>query len=354
MKYQWILGFGILLSACSDKTPQQGFEPPPVPIQATVVEVKDVPLYFEAIGIVQAARTAEVKPQVAEMIREIHFTEGDWVEEGALLYVLDETAQKIRMQEAEAQRDQNLAHYNNAKKKLERYRSLQTPDLISKVEWDELETNVALYEAMLKADEARLLAAQIDWEHCRITAPISGFAGKSLLQPGNRVQAETLVTITQTDPLSIDFFITQQELQQLPSKSLPLRVYALGDEKCLGKGNVTFMDHAMDPVTGMLAVSGQLAGEHHSLWPGQSVRVHLYFGKKQQASLIPMRAVRTNQEGPYIFAVKEDQTVEIRQVKLGPEEQGLVAIEEGLEGAGKIVTEGQLRLFPGAKVEEIR
>jgi multidrug efflux system membrane fusion protein len=353
MKYKLILGCGLILAACSDKTPQQGFEPPPVPVQATAVEVRDVPLYFEAIGVVKAARTAEVKSEAREMIREIHFTEGDWVEEGDLLYVLDDTSQKIHVQEAEAQRDQNLAHWNNAKKKLERYRSLQTPDLISKVEWDELETKVALCEAMLKGDEARLMAAQHELEHCRITAPISGFAGKSLLQPGNQAATETLVTLTQTDPLSIDFLITQQEVQQLPNKSLPLRVFALGEDKCLGKGNVTFMDHAIDPVTGMLAVSGQLAGEHHALWPGQSVRVHLYFGKKQQASLVPMRAVRTNQEGPYIFALKEDQTVEIRQVKLGPEEQGLVAIEEGLEGAGKIVTEGQLRLFPGAKVEEV-
>jgi multidrug efflux system membrane fusion protein len=316
--------------------------------------VRDVPLYFEAIGVVKPARTAEVKPQVTGLITEVHFTEGDFVEEGALLYSVDEASYAIRVQEAEAQWDQNLAHLNNAQKKLGRYRSLHSTDLIAKVEWDELETQIALHEAMLKADEARLLAAKLDLEHCKILAPIAGLAGKSAFQAGNMAQGESLVTLTQVDPLFVDFSITEQELHQLPKKSSLIKVYAAGKEECLGKGTVTFLDHAIDPKSGMLAVRGKLAGEPKALWPGQSVRVHLYFGKIENASLIPMRAVRTNQEGPYIFAVKEDNTVEIRQIKLGAEDRGSIVVEEGLEGAGKIVTEGQLRLFPGSKVEEVR
>ncbi len=104
----------------------------------------------------------------------------------------------------------------------------------------------------------------------------------------------------------------------------------------------------------MLAVTGILAKSQHSLWPGQSVRVHLYFGKKEKAKLIPMRAVKNNQDGPYIFTVKEDNTVEMRPVKLGVEEKGQIVVEEGLEDVFKVVTEGHLRLFPGAKIEEIR
>lgn len=354
MKYGLLLLIAVALAGCSDKAPQQNFEMPPVPVQISSVEVRDVPLYFEAMGIVKPAMTAEVKPQVNGIIKEIHFTEGKWVEEGALLYTLDEASYAIRVQEAEAQRDQNLAHLNNAQKKLERYKSLSSQDLIAKVEWDELETKVALHEAMLKADEARLAAAELDLEHCRILAPIAGLAGKSSLHVGNMAAGGTLVTLTQSDPLFVDFLITEKELQQVTKAASLIRVYAAGKEDCLAQGSVTFMDHAIDPKTGMLAVTGKLGKEHKPLWPGQSVRVHLYFGKKEKASLIPMRAVRTNQDGPYIYTVKEDNTVEVRQVKLGVEEKGQIIVEEGLGDAKSVVTDGQLRLFPGSKIEEVR
>ena len=164
---------------------------------------------------------------------------------------------------------------------------------------------------------------------------------------------ESLVTLTQTDPLFVDFLITEKELQQVSKDVSLIKVYASGNEECLGVGNVTFMDHALDSKTGMLAATGKLAKEHLALWPGQSVCVHFYFGKKEKAQLIPMRAIKTNQDGPYIFTVKEDNTVEIHSIKLGPEDKGMVVVEDGLEGVTKVVTEGQLRLFPGSKIEEI-
>ncbi len=354
MKYIFILALGITLVGCSEKKQVQNVQPPAVPVKISSVEVRDVPLFIEAIGVVKPAMTADVKPQVNGMIKEVHFTEGDWVEEGDLLYTLDHASYAIRVLEAEAGRDQNLAYWNNAQKKLDRYKSLHSKDLIAKVEWDELETQVALYAAMLKADEARLAAAKLDLEHCRILAPIAGLAGKSDLDVGNMAQGESLVTITQTDPLFVDFLITQQELQKVVKRSSLIKIYAAGKEDYLAKGKVTFMDHAINPKTGMVAVTAQLNKADKPLWPGQSVRVQLYFGKKEKALLIPMRAVKTNQQGPYIFYVKEDNTVEIRQVKLGLEDKGAIVVEEGLDEASKIVAEGQLRLFPGSKVEEVR
>lgn len=349
-----LLTAGIILAGCSDKTPQQAFEPPPVPVQTASIEVRDVPLFFEAMGTIKAAKTVEVKPQVSGIIKEVHFAEGEWIEAGALLYVIDEAPYAIRVQEAEAQVDQNVAHLHNAQKKLERFKSLSNQDLIAKVEWDELETKIALHHAMLKADAARLAAAKLDLQHCKICAPIAGYADKSKLQTGDMVAGEPLVTLTQLDPLFVDFSITERELQVMTTNTPVIKVYAAGSEECLGLGKVTFLDHALDSKTGMLSATGKLAKEHKPLWPGQSVRVQLYFGKKENAMLIPMRAVRTNQEGPYIFAVKEDNTVEIRAIKLGPEEKGQVVVEEGLEGANKVVVEGQLRLFPGSKIEDVR
>src|SRR3972149_3676957 len=355
MKLGFILGIPLLIAfaGCSDKAAKQGFEPPPVPVHTASVEVRDVPLFFETIGVVKPAKRCDVKPQVNGIIKGVHFTEGQWIAEGALLYTIEEAPYAIRVQEVEAQRDQNLTHLNNAKKKLERYKGLTKQDLISKVEWDEQETKVALHEAMLKADEARLAAAKLDLTHCKITAPIAGYAGKSALLAGNMASGEPLVALTQTEPLFVEFLITEKELRQVSKAVSLIKVYAMGKEECLGVGNVTFMDHVIDSKTGMLAATGKLAKEHKQIWPGQSVCVHIYFGKKENAQLVPVRAVRKNQEGPYIFTVKEDNTVEIHSVKLGPEDKGMIVIEDGLEGASKVVTEGQMRLFPGSKIEEV-
>jgi multidrug efflux system membrane fusion protein len=353
MKYGIMVGIGIALAGCSDKNSQMAYVPPPVPVHTASVEVRDLPLYFEAMGVIRPSRTAVVKPQVSGIIKEVHFTEGEWIEEGALLYTLEEAPYGIRVQEAEAQRDQNLAHLDNVRKKLQRYRSLTRQALIAEVEWDELETKVALYEAMLKADGARLAAARLDLERCKILSPIAGFASRSALDAGNMASGDPLVTLTQKDPLFVDFMITEKELQQVATVAPKIKVFAAGNDGCMAEGVVTFLDHAIRPETGLLAASGKLDTTSASLLPGQSVRVRLFFGTLENARLIPVRAVRTNREGPYIFTVNEDQTVEVHAVTLGAEEKGMVVIGEGWEGTGKVVTDGQLRLFPGSKIEEI-
>lgn len=354
MKREIMIGLGILLAGCSDKSVQQELGPPPVPVQTSEIQIRDVPLFFEAIGLVKPSQTVDIKPQVNGLIKEEHFTEGQWVQEGDLLYTIEDAPYAIAVQEQQAQLAQDLAHLSNAKKKLERYKSLSKQDLIARVEWDELETTIALHEAMVQADEARVAAAKLNLHHCNIVAPIAGYVGKSALGKGNMATGETLVTVTQNDPLYVDFFVTEKELQQVTTEAPLIKIYAIGNDECLAAGKVTFMDHSIDPKSGMLAATGTLAKSHQPLFPGQSVRVHLYFGKKTMAKLIPMRAVKTNQDGPYIFSVKEDNTVETRTVKLGPEEKGQIVIEEGLDEVSKVVTEGQLRLFPGAKIEEVR
>jgi len=163
-----------------------------------------------------------------------------------------------------------------------------------------------------------------------------------------------LVTMTQESPLYVQFTLTEKELLQLSSLSPHLEVYAAGGEECLAAGEVTFLDRTIDPKSGMVSSSGVLTSLNKPLFAGQSVRVHVFFGKKNEAKLIPLRAIKTNQTGPYVFTVKEDSTVEIRPVQLGQEEKGYIVVESGLEGATKVVTEGHLRLFPGSKVEEIK
>ncbi len=341
------------LVGCSDSKSSKISEPPSTPVHTASVEMRDVPLYFEAIGIIKAHQTVEVKPQVTGIIKKIHFTEGSFVKEGDILYTIDEATYAIRVQETQAHLLQELANLKNAQKKLERYESLYNQDLIPKLEWDELETKVALCNAMVKAGQAKLESAKLDLMRCKIVAPISGKIGKSSLHAGNMVTQETLVTIVQPDPLSVDFTITEKELQALSSSSNSIEIYALGSSECLANGELVFLDHSVDPKSGMLAAKGQLSKATKPVWSGQSVRVHLIFGKKENAKLIPLQAVKTNQGGSYVFSVKEDKTVEMKSVKLGPEERGFIVVEEGLESSEKVVTEGHSHLFPGSKIEEV-
>lgn len=351
---RYILIVIILCAACSKPSEQPAVaEMPPAPVLTAKVEVRDVPLHFEAMGTIQPYQTAEVVPQVRGMITKVHFNEGKWVEEGDLLYTIEEASYAIRVLEMQATLAQNQAHLLNAQKKLQRYQSLSQRDLIAQVEWDELETKITLYESIVKADEARLAAAQLDLSHCKIVAPIAGYACKTVLHAGNMATGTPLVTIVQEEPFYVDFAITEQELAHLsPSTPLSVEVYRSGSDECLGKGRVTFLDHRIDLVSGMLPARAQLASVLLSVWAGQPVRVHLVFGNKKSAQLIPQRAVKTNQSGAYVFSVKEDNTVESRTVKLGPEDKGMIVVEEGLDGANKVVIEGHARLFPGSKVEE--
>ncbi len=343
----------VFLHACSDNSQNAAPALPPVPVCTYDVMIQDVPLYFEAMGTISSFQTAEVKPQINGIITGIHFTEGDWVEKGSLLYTIEEAPYEIKVKEARAMHSQNLAHFSNAKKKLERYKSLTKQDLIAKVDWDEMECKVALCEAAVQASDATLAAATLNLEYCKIKAPISGRTGKTTLHVGNMVSpALTLVNLSQEKPLYVDFTINEKELQRLPSHQTSVKVYLAGNEECLGEGGVTFLDHNIDPKSGMLSARALLKVQHKSLWPGQSVRVHLFFDKKEQAKLVPLKAIKTNQQGPYIFVVKEDNTVELKNIKLGQEEKGMIIVEEGLEGASKIVTEGQSRLFSGSKIEE--
>lgn len=344
---------GIATVGCSKKSAKEAPTQPPIPVHTASPEVRTVPLFFEAMGTVKPCQSVEIKPQVSGMIAEVHFKDGQWVEKGDLLYSIEEDTYAIKVQEMQALLLQDQAHLKNAQKKLKRYQSLSSQDLIAEVEWDEVKTQITLYKAMVKADKARLAAAELDLEDCRVYAPISGYAGKTARHAGDRADGVSLVTVSLIEPYHIEFAITEKELQHLPDSSLHIEVYTSDSEESIGKGDVTFLDNQLDPETGMLDARAVLNSSTKPLWPGQSVRVHLVFGEKKDAYVIPLKAIKTNQNGPYVYTVKEDNTVEIVPLTLGPEEKGWIVVEQGLDTSAKVVIEGQSRLFPGAKIEDV-
>lgn len=349
---------GLLLTACSSQQPSEMFTPPVVPVHAVEVKNEDVPLYFESLGTLKPAVTVEIRPQVSGMLQAMHFSEGQFVKKGSLLFSVEPKPYLIRLQEAEAQLAQNKTAYDIAQKKLDRYKSLSNKELIPQQEWDELHSQIAKNAAQIQGDEAKVAAAKLDLERCEIVAPISGRIGKIAIHPGNLIaasQTTPLATLLNIEILTVEFTLTEREFQQLSSEhrrgSYPIEICSLTCTDLVTKGALTFLDNAFDSQTGLLAIQGKIMNDQHKFLPGQHVKVRLPILVTRNAKVIPQKAVKINQQGPYVYVVKEDRTVEIRHVEIGDEVADNVVVLEGLAPKELIVTEGHLRLSPGLKVE---
>lgn len=343
------------LTACGSKEEFAHKEPPPVPVLAVVPAVKDVPVYLESIGNLQPSVFMQVLPQVNGTLKEVFITEGQWVQQGTPLFKIDTKPYAIKVQEAGAQLALDRASLASAQKKLERYKSLAQKDLLAQTEWDELETQVEKAQATVQADEARLSTAQLDLDRCTILSPIEGRVGKLDAHPGLLVsssQSKPLVTVSKMDPLLTEFTVTEKEFPNIPLEKLEIELQPLCSKACPpAKGTVTFFDNHFDDKSGLLLVRAKVPNPQHALRPGQSVRVRLPIGVTKNAKLIPQKAVKYSQQGPYVYIVQADKTVGFRQVITGDTIGDQVIVLEGLDASEPVITDGHLRLSPGVKVE---
>lgn len=344
---------GICLTSCSSESgPQQQQA---VPVLAETVKTQDVPLFIESIGTLKSSGWVEVRPQVSGMLAESHFKDGQMVQKGDLLLTIDPQPYVHAQQEAEAQLTQSQAAYQIAQKKLERYQDLSKKNLISQQEWDELQAEAIKQKAQLQASQARAATANLNLKNCSIQSPIDGRTGKLLIHPGNLVGTNPLVTVSDIDHLVIDFTLTEREFQQLKPEQLlgeqTIEVCSYTNKCQQVKASLTFLNNTFDEQTGLLNMQASLDNSHHQFLPGQHVNVRVPMYVIKNAMVIPQKAVKINQTGPYVLAIKDDSTIEIKQVKLGDEVADQVVILEGIDSNARVVTEGHLRLYPGIKVE---
>lgn len=355
-----ILAILATLCSCSSNSTAPPKTAAAVPVLTAIVKVMDVPLFLESIGVLYPSAIVEVRPQVGGMLQEIHFKEGAFVEKGSPLFTIDPATYRIKLEEIEAQFAQDKITLAHLQKKLERYQKLTLKDLVSQQEVDELVSLVGKQEALVRGDEARRNAALLDLEHCTLCAPIKGRVGKLHVHSGNLVsssQAAALVTLASTDPLVVEFTLTEGEFYRLTTRNLPdnypIHICPLCPQACglICEGNLAFLDHQFDRQSGLLLVKGLVKNPQHRLFAGQSVKVRVPMSVVPEAKVIPQRAVKINQQGPYVYVVGDDLSVAVRQVVLGVEIDDAVVIVEGLEAHENVVTEGHLRLAPGMKVE---
>lgn len=350
-----VLGSALLLAGCGRKQAPAVREA--IPVMATTVSQKDVPLQVKAIGTVEAYSKVEVRSNVTGEITQVHFTEGQDVKKGQLIFTIDRRPFEAALNQAEANLARDTAQARNAQTQAERYTHLVQQGVVSRDQADTYRTAAETAKAVVEADKAAVEKARVDLSYCSIYAPITGRTGNLMIHQGNLVKANDtpiMVTINQVSPIYVTFAIPEQSLADVKKymAGVKLKVEAvIPNDSKPAEGVLTFVDNTVDVATGTIKLKGTFANEDRRLWPGQFVDALLTLTTQPNALVVPTQAVQTGQQGQFVFVIKPDLTVESRAVTVGRSVDSQSIILADLQPGERVVTDGQLRLVPGAKVE---
>jgi multidrug efflux system membrane fusion protein len=328
-----------------------------LPVEVAPAVQKTVPVELRAIANVQAYSTVTVKSKVGGELIRVHFTEGEDVKKGDLLFMIDPRPFEAALNQAEANLQKDLAQAKHAQEDARRYEFLIHKGVVPQQQYDKFRTDADALEATVLADKAAVENARIQLDYCSIHSPIDGRTGSLMVKQGNIIKADdiTLVVINQITPIDVAFSIPEQYLSEIKKymASGKIQVEALipTNEEHPEKGIITFIDNAVDSSTGTIRLKGTFANHERRLWPGQFVNVVLTLAIEPNVIVVPSQTIQTGQAGQYVFVVKSDFTVESRPVVVGRSVNGEVVIQKGLQANENVVTDGQLRLYPGARVE---
>lgn len=331
------------------------------PVSVATVRKQDVRVVLSAIGNISALNTATVRARVDGELKNIRFKEGQMVRAGAILAEIDPRSFEIALAQVQGQLAKDQAQLKNAQVDVERYKDLLAKDSIAK---QQVDTQVALVQqlsATVQTTQAQVDNAKLQLSYTKITAPISGRLGLKTAELGNLVRAGDatgIVTITQTQPISVVFALPEANLPQIARKlkgTEPLTVQAWDRDlrNQLADGKVSTTDNAIDPVTGTIKVKAEFANTDGALFPNQFVNIKLQVNTLVDAVAIPSTAVQRAPRGAFVYVVKADGSVTIRGVRLGTTEGDWVSVQGDLAEGEKVVTDGADRLREGAKVEVI-
>jgi membrane fusion protein, multidrug efflux system len=351
----FVVMVGLLAAACGGRT--SAARASAVPVVAETAVRRTVPLELHAVGNVETIDTVAVKPLVGGELEEVRFREGTDVKAGEVLFVIDPRPYEAALHQAEANLARDEANARNARLEAQRGDSLFEQGVLSREQHDALSNTADSLDAAVRADRAAAEAARLNLGYCTIRSPIDGRAGSLLVQRGNILKAidgGPLVVINRVDPIFVSFSVPEARLAEAKAAQAAgrLSVAALvsGESRPLD-GELTFLDNAVDRATGTIRLKGTFPNRERRLWPGQFVDVRLSTGARPDVVVVPTPAIQTGQSGSFVFVVRKDLTVEARPVVVGQEVDGSVIVEKGVEAGERVVTDGQIRLVPGAKVE---
>jgi len=392
-----------LFTGCTNKAAQQGFERPPAPVSVTAAIMQDVPTYIDAIGKTVAREVVSIQPQVSGRIIKIHFTDGANVRKGDLLFTIDTRPFEASLRQAQANVSKDLALKKQAEANLardiaqqkfgdvqaKRYRTLVEQGVVSREQYDQFQSNADSLKATVEADRAAIHSAEesikvdtaavdrakVELGYCFIRSPIDGRAGQRLVDIGNVVNpggssggntsgtgstsgtsgsTNSLLVIERVDPIYADFTISQNDLdnvrQQMREGTLKTQV-RLPDAEDSVTGQLTFLDNAVDTTTGMIHLRATFNNAHNRLWPGLFVNILLTLSQQSGATVVPEQAIVDGEQGKFVYVVNSENRVQPRPVFTSRTVEGEAVIDKGLRPGETIVTDGQARLSPNARIE---
>ena len=350
-----------IITSCSNKAPEanslKGSKGKAVPVTVAVVGTKDVPMEITTFGTVQAHSSVQLKAEVGGNLTRVHFRKGQNIKAGDLLFTIDPRSYIAALDQAKANLTRDRALEENALLNAERSKELLRQNFISRSDNDTAQTNAKAMSAAVSADEAAIASAKLQVEHCSIRSPISGKAGDLLVSGGTLIKANDvpLVIINQIHPIEVFFSIPQAELSSVRARmaqnKLKVRASLPKDNNPPEEGDLFFIDNAIDKSTGTVQLGALFQNAHEQLWPGQFVNVTLVLAVEKEAIVVPSVAIQAGREGKFVFVVKPDNTVAIRTVTARVSAGAETVIEKGLQAGERVVTDGQLRLIPGAAIE---
>lgn len=334
--------------------------PPPRPVATASVTTKDVPLYLDEIGTCTAFETVQVQAQVSGQIIARDFKDGADVKKGDPLFTIDPRPYQAALTQAEGQLAQARAQVTLDQITLKRQQELRSKSVNSPQELDTAQATVTSSEARLKSAEGAVAVAKLNLDFCNIHSPIDGRAGLRLVDVGNIVTGgnggggAVLLTIQGMDPIYTDFTVAEPDLplvrRYLGKQNLKVLTDAEDDDLPPREGELSFIDNSLQPGAGTVKARAVTPNPDRALWPSQFVHVRLILDTLKDAKLVPSSAVQIGQNGPYLFVVKPDSTLDLRQIKPGQRQGDLTVIAEGVNPGETVVVSGQLQLSPGVKV----
>jgi multidrug efflux system membrane fusion protein len=335
-----------------------GFDPNrATPVIAGVATKSDINIFLNGLGTITPLRTVTVRSRVDGELIKVHFTEGQFVKEGDLLAEIDARPFQVQLMQAEGQMARDQALLANARIDLERYQTLFKQDSIAKQQVDTQAALVRQYEGAVRSDQSQIDNARLQLDYAKINAPISGRLGLRLVDQGNVVRAgdaNGLVVITQLRPVAAIFTIPQDQLPLVLNKKeqkLVVEAWDRENRNKIASGTLITVDNQIDPATGTVKLKAEFPNADGSLFSNQFVNVRMLVETRKDMTVVPAAAVQRGAQGMFVYVAKDDNTVTVRPVKVGPSEGPLTAIEAGVAPGETVVVDGVDRLREGAKIE---
>jgi multidrug efflux system membrane fusion protein len=343
------------------RSPRSGPAGPQViPVTVAPALSRDMPVYINGLGTVEAYYTVTVKPRIDGQVLQVFFKEGQDVRKGQVLVQIDPRPYEVALAQAEATLYKDQAQLTIARRNFDRYQDLFRQGVVSRQDLDAQQSNYGALEGTVRADQAAIANAKLNVAYCRITSPIYGRVGLRQVDPGNMVHASDangLLVITQLHPIATLFTIPEDSLpsvvkaEHAQSKPLEVEVFSRDNRTKLATGNLTTINNQIDTATGTVRLKAVFDNTEGLLWPNQFVNARLLLDVQRNAVAIPASAIQRGVNGAFVFVVGADNSVQVRPVKLGVTDGDLVAVDSGLKPGESVVTDGQDKLQAGSRVQ---